>query len=208
MIIVHHLNFSRSTRVLWLLEELGLPYELVSYQRDANFRAPASLKSVQPLGKAPVIEDGGLVLAESAVILAHINDRHGAGRLAPPAGSDTRAIHDEWLHYAESTAGFSLMMTVIGAMAGGLSDALQGFIAPELRKTLDYWSQGIGDGPWLMGDAFTIADIQTGYLIASAEHAGLLSEHPALIAYLDRLKARPALVRAIAAGGPMVPPKG
>lgn len=179
MITVHHLNFSRSSRVLWLLEELGLDYELISYRRDAGFRAPPELKAVHPLGKAPVIEDGDLVLAESAAILAYINATYGAGRLAPPAGTRDAAVHDEWLQYSESSAGFPIMMTLIGGMTGGLPDGLRGFTAPELARTLDYLEQGVAPGPYLMGDAFTLADIQLSYLLASAEHAGLLGGHPA-----------------------------
>jgi glutathione S-transferase len=207
MIILHHLNFSRSTRVLWLLEELGLDYQLVHYQRGAGFRAPESLKAVHPLGKAPVIQDGDLVLAESAIILSYINDRRGEGRFAPPVGGDARLIHDEWLQYVESSAAFPIMITLIGHMIGGLSDRMGQFAGPELNKAFDYIAAGIGDGPYLTGEAFTIADIQMAYLLDVAHGAGMLAGKSGLVAYLDRVKARPAFVRAIEIGGPMTPPR-
>ena len=207
MIILHHLNFSRSSRIIWLMEELGLPYELVRYERNERFRAPPSLQAVHPLGKAPVIEDDGLVLAESAVILGYINDRHGEGRFAPPAGSAAHVLHEEWLQYVESTAAAPIFMLIIGGMTGGLSERMEQFARPTLAKTLDFIAQGLGEDGFLMGPQFTIADIQMSYVLEMARHAGLLSGHPALVGYLDRLKARPAFVKAVEIGGPMAPPK-
>lgn len=206
MITVHHLNFSRSTRVLWLLEELGLDYKLVTYERDASFRAPAALKAVHPLGKAPVIEDGDLKIAESSSILRHIDSRHGGGRLSPPVGSDAASVHDEWLQYGESSAGFPIMVTVIGGMLGGLPAAVEGFTKPALKTNLDYVAAAVAPGPYLMGEQFTLADIQLAYLLELAGAFGALGEHPAIDAYLDRLRARPAFVKAIQVGGPMRPP--
>jgi glutathione S-transferase len=208
MIILHHLNFSRSIRVIWLLEELCLEYELVSYQRDAKFRAPNSLKSVHPLGKAPVIQDGDLTLAESAVILEYINEKYGNGRFAPAPGTRGRAVHDEWLQYVESSAAFPIMLTLIGNMIGGLPDNLQSFTGPELTKTLDYIANGVRPGPFLMGEPFTLADIQMAYPLENARPIGLLNEHGILLAYLDRLKERPAYAKALKIGGPMAPPRG
>jgi len=206
MITLHHLTFSRSTRIVWALEELGISYEMVTYQRDETFRAPPELAAVHPLGKAPILVDGGLTIAESGAILTHLNDRHGAGRLAPAPGTDARTVHDEWLHYVEGSAAFPIMLTLIGGMVGGLPEGLSGFVSPERAKTLAYVAGRIGDGPWLMGANFTIADIQLGYLIELAESAGLLAEYQKLRDYLARLKARPAYQRAIAVGGPVVPP--
>ncbi|MGI4747894.1 MAG: glutathione S-transferase family protein [Janthinobacterium lividum] len=207
MITVHHLNFSRSTRILWLLEELGLAYRLVAYRRDAGFRAPSELKAVHPLGKAPIIEDGDLKLAESAAILRYIDDRYGTGEFSPPAGSDEAAVHDEWLHYAESSAGLPIMITLIGSMTGGLPPSVEAFTRPELTATLDYISKAVTPGPYLMGEQFTLADIQMSYLLEMARYVNLLGNHPELVTYLDRIEARPAFARAVEAGGPMAPPK-
>jgi glutathione S-transferase len=207
MITVHHLNFSRSNRVIWLLEELGLPYELVKYERDSNFRAPDALKKIHPLGKAPVIADDGLVIAESAVILTYINDRHGEGRFAPKAGTQKRVLHDEWLQYVESSAAFPIMITLIGAKLGGLPDGLKGFSGPEVKKTLDYISSALVKGPYIAGDGFTIADIQFAYPLENAQQVGLLDDYAVLRSYLSRLAERHAYIKALEVGGPMVPPK-
>jgi glutathione S-transferase len=206
MITVHHLSFSRSTRILWLLEELGQPYDLVKYPRDENFRAPPALQAIHPLGKAPVIQDGDLVLGESAVILDYINSRYGKGRFAPPAGSDAYFRHNEWLQYAESTAALPIMVTRIGTIAGGMSEGMQKFFTPLLARTFDHMTRGV-TGRYMMGDNLMLADIQMVYLLAVAESAGMLANQPELADYLGRLMARPALQKAIEIGGPMMPPK-
>jgi len=208
MITLHHLVFSRSTRIIWALEELGLPYDLVTHQRTPDFRAAPSLAAVHPLGKAPVLVDGPLRIVESGAILAYLNDRHGKGQLAPAIGSDARAIHDEWLHYVEGSAAMPIMLTLIGGMIGGLPDGLAGFVTPELAKTLAYVADAVNDGPWLLGEHFTIADIHLGYLVELVGAAGMLAAYPSLAAYLDRLKARPAYAKAIEKGGPVVPSAG
>lgn len=205
MLTLHHLNYSRSIRVLWLLEELGIEYDLLKYERDANFRAPSELKAIHPLGKAPVLVDDDLTLAESASILAYVDERHGDRRFSPPADSDAAAVHDEWLQYVESSAAFPIMMTSLGKRMGGLPDGLAKFTGPEVTKTLDYIASGVGEGPYLMGDALMLADIQMCYILAIAESAGLLADHPQVAAYLTRLKARPAFIRATEIGGPLMP---
>ena len=206
MIILHHLNFSRSTRVLWLLEEIGLEYELKSYERDENFRAPATLGAVHPLGKAPILIDDDLVLAESGTILRYLEQKYSDGRLVPAPGTLDRAIHDEWLDYVESSAGLPVMMTLLGGMTGGLPAGLTGFTAPELAKTLTYIADRVTDRTFLMGDRVTLADIQMSYLLSALRHAGQLKEYPALVHYLSRLEATPGLMKAIEVGGPMTPP--
>lgn len=206
MITLHHLNFSRSTRVLWLLEELGVPYALKTYARDASFRAPAELRAVHPLGKAPILADDDIVLAESATILRYLEATYGDGRLIPAPGTQDRAIHDEWLDFAESSAGLPIMITLLGAMTGGLPNGLAGFTAPELAKTLDYIADRVTGRDYLMGDRLTLADIQISYLLAALRRAGQLRAYPAVTAYLERLEATPGLTRAIAIGGPMTPP--
>lgn len=206
MITLHHLTFSRSTRVLWLLEELGLEYKLVVHERDANFRAPAALKAVHPLGRAPVIIDDGLMLAESSAILRHIDDRHGGGRFSPPLGSDAASVHDEWLQYAESSAAMPILLNVIGSMVGGLPPGLTAFVEPALASTLDYIADAVTPGPYLMGDELTLADIQLSYLLVLADARGMVGDRTAIRDYLRRLGKRPALVKAIEVGGPMAPP--
>ena len=207
MLTLHHLNYSRSIRVIWLLEELGIEYDLVKYERDANFRAPPELKAIHPLGKAPVLVDGDLTLAESAPILAYIDERYGERRFSPPIDSDAAAVHDEWLQYVESSAALPIMMTSLGKRMGGLPDGLAKFIGPEVTKTLDYIGAGVGDGPYLMGEQLMLADIQMCYILAIAESAGLLGDHPDVAAYLDRLRARPAFVAATEIGGPLMAPR-
>jgi glutathione S-transferase len=165
-------------------------------------RAPPSLKDVHPLGKAPVIEDGNLTLAESAVILRYIDDTYGEGRFAPRPDTPDAVIHDEWLHYAESSAALPIMITLLGGMTGGLPEGLKAFTQPELAKTLDYIEAGLTPGPFLMGESFTLADIQMSYLLLLAESTGLLNGHPALGEYLRRLEARPAFAKAVEVGGP------
>jgi glutathione S-transferase len=207
MITLHHLNFSRSTRVLWLLEELSIEYRLVSYQRTEQFRAPPELANVHPLGKAPIIEDGDLILAESSVILDYLNVHYGNGRLAPLSGSKEAALHEQWLQYVESSAGLPILFNVIGTMTGGLPERLQQFTKSSVTKTLDYISDGLGAGPHLMGEPFTIADIQMSYLLELAKSAGLVDGRKVIDDYLDHLRARPALAKALDLGGPMTRPR-
>ena len=207
MITLHHLAFSRSLRILWLLEELGLEYELVSYDRTPEFRAPPELAKIHPLGKSPVIVDGDLVLAESATILRYIHDRHGNGRFTPPAGTPQHALHEEWLDYVESSAGTPIMLKLLGDRMGGLSEGMTAYAKPALAKTLDYVAAGVGEKPFLMGEQPMLADMQMGYLLAVAEMAGALTDYPALAAYLDRIRQDPGMVKAVAKGGPMTPPK-
>jgi len=206
MITLHHLNFSRSTRVLWLLEEIGLDYELKTYERDENFRAPATLGAVHPLGKAPILVDDDLVLAESGTILRYLEQKYSDGRLVPAPGTSDRAIHDEWLDYVESSAGLPVMMTLLGGMTGGLPAGLAGFTAPQLTKTLTYIADRVTDRTFLMGDRLTLADIQMSYLLSALRHAGQLKAYAALVDYLSRLEATPGLKKAIEVGGPMTPP--
>jgi glutathione S-transferase len=206
MITLHHLNYSRSSRVLWLLEELGLDYELVTHERDQNFRAPPSLAAVHPLGKAPILVDDALVLAESGTILRYLEQKYGDGRLVPAPGTPDRALHDEWLDYVESSAGLPVMITLLGSMTGGLPDGLAGFTAPELTKTLSYISDRVADRSFLMGERLTLADIQISYLLTAIRRGGHLDAYPAITAYLERLGQTPGLQKALAVGGPMTPP--
>jgi glutathione S-transferase len=209
MLIVHHLKFSRSTRVIWLLEELGEPYRLISYDRDPQtMRAPAALAAVHPLGKAPVIQDGDLTLAESGAIISYVLATYGRGRLAPPPGTPDWACHEEWLHYAEGSLVMPVLLPLLGGMMGGLPEALQRFVQPEIRKHLDYVGGRLQGRDHVMGAAFTAADIQLHYVLGIARTGGLLADRPAITAYLDRLEARPAFRKAIEVGGPLSLPRG
>jgi len=207
MIKVHHLNYSRSTRILWLLEELDLPYEIVPYSRDPRtFRAPDSLKGVHPLGKAPVIEDGDLVLAESGAIVEYVVARYGGGRLAPAAETPEWAAYIEWLHYAEGSAMLPIMIHLMGALTGG-NGGLGAFAAPEIRHALAYIAGAVQPTGYLLA-AFSAADVQMFYVIEAARMGGLLTDFPALTAYLERLETRPAFQAALDKGGPVALPVG
>lgn len=208
MITLHHLNFSRSTRILWLLEELGLHYEVKAYERDRTFRAPPELAAVHPLGKAPILVDDGLVLAESATILRYLESKYGDGRLVPAAGTSDRAIHEEWLDYVESSAALPAMFMLLGAKTGGLSAGLAGFAGAELAKALTLISDRVKGRDYLMGDRLTLADIQMSYLLAALRNIGQLEGYPDVSAYLERLEATAGLRKAIEIGGPMTPPVG
>ncbi len=200
MITLHHLDFSRSTRVLWLLEELGLEYDLRRYHRKVGGPAPAELKTIHPLGTSPVIVDGDLVLAESSAILRYI-DRHYGGSRFTPGDPARRALHDEWIDYVEG----SFAMPVVVKLMGGrdLPDQLAERMAALLAKNLEHVSAAVTPGPYLMGAELTLADMQMSYSLAVTQAAGLLRPYPALTEYLDRLFALPALQRAIQRGGPM-----
>ena len=218
MIIVHHLNNSRSQRVLWLLEELGLQYEIKRYERDpVTMLAPASLREVHPLGKSPVISDGALVLAESGAIIEYLVERHGGGRLAPPPGTPERLRYTYWLHYAEGSAMPLLLLKLIfdripkGPMpffvrpiARGIAGRVKSsFIEPQIARHLDYLEAEIGKNAWFAGDEFTAADIQMSFpLEAAATRAGLDARRPKLLDFLARIHARPAYRRALERGGP------
>ncbi len=217
MIIVHHLNNSRSQRILWLLEELDLQYEVKRYDRDLQtMLAPASLRQVHPLGKSPVISDGDLTLAESGAIIEYLIDRYGAGRLVPPASTPERLRYTYWLHYAEGSAMPPLLLKLIfdrveqspmPFFARPIAQRIvarvnQSFIQPQLTLHLDYLESELGKSSWFAGDEFTAADIQMSFpLEAAATRAGLDGSRPKLMNFLDRIHARPAYQRAVERGG-------
>ncbi|MDB5966838.1 MAG: hypothetical protein JWQ72_3338 [Polaromonas sp.] len=202
MITVHHLDYSRSTRVLWLLEEAEIEYALVRYRRNAGGPAPAELSLIHPLGKSPAIVDGSLVLAESSAILRYI-DRNYAGHRFSPAGPHDAARHDEWIDFVEGSAALPVLMLLMGGKE--LPGPLEKFARAELSKLFGHVSSTLAQNPYLMGHQLTLADIQMSYILAISGAAGLMEDHAVLDGYLGRLHARPALVRAIARGGPMTP---
>lgn len=221
MITLHHLDNSRSQRVLWLLEELQLPYEIKRYARDPQtMLAPAELKKVHPLGKSPVITDGELTLAESAVILEYLVERYGQGRLAPPADSPENLRFRYWMHYAEGSAMPPLLLKLVfdriangpmpivirpvaRAIAKGADKA---FIGPQLKLHLDYMEGELEKSQWFAGEEFTVADIQMSFPLEAAKaRAGLDVSRPRLNAFLHRIRDRPAYQRAVERGGPVMP---
>ena len=217
MITVHHLNNSRSQRILWLLEELGLPYEIKRYQRDPKtMLAPASLRKVHPLGKSPVVTDGALTLAESGAIVEYLVDQYGGGRLAPSPGTPERLRYIYWLHYAEGSAMPPLLLKLVfdtiekspmpffvKPIARAISGkAKSSFIGPQIKQHLDYLEGELGKSPWFAGSEFSGADIQMSFpLEAAAARAGLDQSRPKLMDFLARIHARPAYQRALEKGG-------
>jgi glutathione S-transferase len=218
MITVHHLNNSRSQRVLWLLEELGIPYEIRRYQRDPKtMLAPPELRAVHPLGKSPVITDGDLTLAESGAIVEYLIERYGEGRFIPAAGTRERLRYTYWMHYAEGSAMPPLLLKLIftqiprGPMPGLIRPLVRRiaagvqrtFVEPQLKLHLDYLEGELAT-PWFAGAEFTGADIQMSFpLEGAASRADLTAAtRPTLAAFLDRIHARPAYQQALTKGGP------
>ena len=218
MIIVHHLNNSRSQRVLWLLEELGVPYDVKRYERDATtMLAPPALLAVHPLGKSPVIVDDTVTVAESGAIIEYLIDRYGGGRLIPPAETPERLRYTYWLHYAEGSAMPPLLLKLvfdrvennpapwpISAIARRIAGTVKStFIGPQLKKHLDYMEAELDAHTWFAGEQFTAADVQMSFpLEAAVSRAGLNASRPRLIAFLNRIHARDAYKRALERGGP------
>jgi glutathione S-transferase len=202
MIALHHLNNSRSQRIIWLLEELGTPYDLVLYQRDATTNlAPPELKAVNPLGKSPVITDGDITIAESGAIVEYLVDRYGGGRFQPPAGSNAHLVYLEWLHYAEGSAMLPLMLSFYLMRLGEAAAPLNPRVNGEIENHFTYIAGALGDRDYLMGADFTGADVQISFVLEMARALGRLNAFPSLSAYVDRLHARPAYQRAIEKGG-------
>ena len=218
MIVVHHLNNSRSQRVLWLLEELGLPYEIKKYQRDPKtLLAPPELREVHPLGKSPVITDGALTVAESGAILEYLVDRYGGGKLMPAPGTPEQLRCRYWLHFAEGSAMTPLLLKLIfdkipkspmpffvKPIARGISARmLSMMVEPNLKRQLDFMEAELGKSEWFAGDAFSVADIQMSFPVeAAVQRAGLNASRPRLMAFLERIHARPAYRKALERGGP------
>ena len=218
MLTVHHLEKSRSTRILWLLEELGVPYELKRYQRNPKtMLAPPELKKIHPLGKAPVVTDEGKVLAESAIILDYILDTYGKGRFRPEAGTDARRRYDYWMHYAEGSAMPPLLLKLIFGtvkrkapwlikpIAKGIANqVLASFVDPALKTHFDWVESELGKSTWFVGDELTAADMQMSYPVEAAM-VRADGTRPNMKAWLERVHARPAYKKAIEVGGPVIP---
>jgi glutathione S-transferase len=203
MIIVHHLNNSRSQRILWLLEELRLPYEIKPYQRNAQTRlAPPELKEVHPLGKSPVITDDGRVIAESGAIIDYIIRRHGGGRLQPDPSSAAYDDYVQWLHFAEGSAALPLLLKLYVSSLGPAAAPLAPRIESEIANHLGYIDSRLAGRSYLLGDELSGADIQLSYVGEVAGVRANRAAYPHLDAWVRRHQARPAYQAAIARGGP------
>ena len=218
MIVVHHLNNSRSQRVLWLLEELGVPYEIKHYQRDKKtMLAPPELRAVHPLGKSPVVTDNGKTLAESGAIVEYLVDTYGQGRLKPPAGTDERLRYTYWLHFAEGSAmpPFLIKLIVdrienakapffVRPVAKGIAARIRkGFLDRQIGSILNYIESELGKHEWFAGKEFSAADIQMSFPCeVAAMRGGSGAPRPKLAAFVERIHARPAYKRALEKGGP------
>ena len=218
MITVHHLENSRSQRVLWLLEELAIPYEVRRYRRDpVTLLAPPELARVHPLGKSPVITDGDITVAESGAIIEYLRDAIGGAALLPAAGTAERRRFTYWLHFAEGSAMPFLVMKLVfdkvraapvpffvkPVVKGVANQVNKAFIAPNLQRQLDFMESELAQRPWFAGAEFSAADIQMSYPVeAAAARAGLDARYPALKDWLERIHARAAYRRALEKGGP------
>jgi glutathione S-transferase len=215
MITVHHLDNSRSQRILWLLEELGMPYEIKAYKRGRNMLAPPELKAVHPLGKAPVITDGALVVAETGAIMDYLLTTYGVGRLMPPIGTEARFRYSYWMYYAEGSAMTPLLLKLVtssirsrapwlirpiaSAIARSVDKTL---VTPNLIANIDFWEAALTKQPWFAGVDFSAADIMMSFpLEAAASRAGA-DVKPHTMKWLQTIHARPAYQRALALGGP------
>jgi glutathione S-transferase len=203
MLTVHHLNDSRSQRILWLLEELELPYEIKLYQRDAVTRlAPPELKAVHPLGKSPVLTCDGATIIESGAIIDHVLRHQGAGRLMPAADSADYEAYVQWLHYAEGSAMLPLLMKMYTGMIGEGGASLVPRIDSEIANHLGYLEASLEGRDWLVGGALSGADIQMSFVGEIAGRYGLHATHPNIGAWVKRFQARDAYKRALQKGGP------
>ncbi len=216
MITVHHLNNSRSQRVLWLLEELGVEYQIKHYQRDAKtMLAPPELKAVHPLGKSPVITDGDLTIAESGAIIEYLVERYGNGKFIPAAGSPERMRYTYWMHYAEGSMMPLLVMKLVFSVIPKRSPALirpianaivsnveKNFLGPNLRTNLDFIESELGKSTWFAGEELTGADIQMSFVMEASVARGPDGNRPRSAAYVKRVQERPAYQRALKKGGP------
>jgi glutathione S-transferase len=216
MLVVHHLNNSRSQRVLWLLEELGVRYEVKRYQRDkTTMLAPPELKAIHPLGKSPVITEDGRTVAETGAIVEYILARFGPGKLAPQPGTEEQLRFLYWLHYAEGSAMTPLLLKLVFTrIPQGAPPLLRGLIKsvmdkanarladPQIRTHIDYWDSELAKAEWFCGRQFTAADIMMSFPLEAAAARADAKSRPMVKAFLDRIHARPAYQAALKVGGP------
>ncbi|SMF76338.1 glutathione S-transferase family protein [Allosphingosinicella indica] len=203
MITVHHLENSRSQRVLWLLEELGLPFEVRRYERNPKtMLAPRALKAVHPLGKSPVIEDEGRIIAETGAIIEYLVEK-ADGRLGPPASRDDVLRYRHFLHYAEGSMMPPLFGLLVVGRLGLLGRPARGPLLKMFGEHLAWLDAELASRPWFAGEAFSAADVMMSFpLEAARARAGLDGRYPNLLDWLERIHARPAYAAALAKGGP------
>lgn len=203
MLILHHLNNSRSQRIIWLLEELGVEYEIKPYQRDPDTqRAPAELKAVHQLGKSPVLEDDGLIIAETGAIIVYLLDKFGDGKLRPKKGTQEYVDYVHFLHFAEGSAMLPLLLALYTGFLGEAGAPIQPMIMSEIKAILDYCEYHLISKTWFAGDEMTGADIQMIFPLEAAKARGRLKGYEACNEYVDRVHALPAYQRALEKGGP------
>lgn len=218
MITLHHLENSRSQRVLWLLEELGVEYDIKRYERDkVTSLAPPELQEIHPLGKSPVITDDGVTYAESGAIIEHLVGKYDDGTLLPSDGTSERRAYTYWLHYAEGT--FAPLMIIalimnkiesapmpffIKPVAKGIAGKVKsGYLGINVKRNLDFMESTLNTSTWFCGESMTAADIQMSFAVEAADvRTNLRQDYPQLAAYLERIHARPAYQRALEKGGP------
>lgn len=204
MIKVHHLNNSRSHRVLWLLEELNLPYEIVQHKRDPMTRlAPPELKKVHPLGKSPVITDGERTVAESGAIIEYLCKKHGKGKLWPADNAPNWVDHTHWMHFAEGSAMLPFLLALYTGMLGENAAPLRPRVEGEIKNHLDYMEGALAKQDFFAGNELTAADVQMSFILEVADTSQRLAPYPKLTALLKRLRDRPAYKRAVEKGGPL-----
>lgn len=202
MMIVHHLENSRSQRLLWLLEEMGLDYEVRHYARDKKtMRAPLALKHIHPLGKSPLLDVDGVIFAESGAITEHLVAT--TGKFGPPAGADGQRLWTMFLHYAEGSLMPPLLALLVVRRLGWLGRPARGPLLGMFDEHLRYLESELGARRWFAGDEFSAADVMMSFpLEAARSRAGLDDRYPAILEWLQRIQARPAYVRALETGGP------
>lgn len=209
MIRVHHLNASRSMRILWLLEELGLEYEVVYYQRDPETNlAPPELRKINPLGKSPTVEDDGRTIFESEAIVDYLVRRKGGGKLAPDPESPEYDDYVQWLHYAEGSAMLPVMLTLYVSRLGEAGEPLHPRLESEARNHFGYISRSLEGREYLVGEGLTGADVQMVFVIEAASKMGIIDGFENLKEYVGRIQSRPAFGRALERSGetPTAPP--
>jgi glutathione S-transferase len=204
MITVHHLNESRSQRILWLLEELSLPYDVKRYERNAQTRlAPPELKAVHPLGKSPVVEIDGKVLGESGAIVEYLAEREAGGNLSVAPNDAARADYLYWLHFAEGSAMLPLLLKLyVGMLGEAGAPLMQMRIDPEIDNHLAHANAALGDSNYFVANRFTAADIEMSFVLDAANVRGGLARYPNLVRARAANQARPAYQRALERGGP------
>ena len=217
MIKVHHLENSRSQRILWLLEEMGVDYEIVRYKRNAETKlAPPELQKLHPLGKSPIVTDDDVTVAESGAIIEYLVGKYDDGELRPPEGSAERLSYTYWMHYAEGTFAPLLLLQLIlsrieaapvpfflkPVTRGIAAKVREGYLGPNISRNLAFIESTLGESRWFGGDSMNAADIQMSFAVDAAEVRADMSSLPNIAAYLERMRARPAYQRALEKGGP------